>query len=305
MTTLLLTHSACPIMFTPPGHPECADRLRAIGEVLSQPRFDGLSRDEAPEGISIPSRSATTSTTHRAAPHRADQRHGLCRRRHLDVAGHLGSRDARRRRRGRRSRRCHVGKAPQPFVAVRPPGHHAEINRPMGFCFFTMSQSPRVTRSANTASAAPRSSISTCITATHAGYFWADPTVMYCSTHQMPLFPAPARPVSAAITTPSSTALASEDGSAQFRAAFENVILPQLAKFSPELIVISAGFDAHYRDPLAPSICGRGFRLGDPQADGSGRQHRRGRIVSVLEGGYDLQGLKGIGPAHVTALSGA
>ena len=100
--------------------------------------------------------------------------------------------------------------------------------------------------------------------------------------------------------------LASEDGSAQFRAAFENVILPQLTKFAPELIVISAGFDAHYRDPLASlNLRAEDFgwvtrKLMDVADTSAG-----GRIVSVLEGGYDLQGLKESVAAHVTALTGA
>src|SRR5258708_19991190 len=75
---------------------------------------------------------------------------------------------------------------------------------------------------------------------------------MYCSTHQMPLFPGTGAPGERGDhDTIVNAPLASEDGSRQFRAAFENVILPQLTKFAPELIVISAGFDAHYRDPLA------------------------------------------------------
>ncbi len=103
------------------------------------------------------------------------------------------------------------------------------------------------------ASRAPRWSISTCITATATqDIFWADPTVMYCSTHQMPLFPGTGASGERGehdniVNAP----LAPEDGGSKFRAAFENTILPQLNKFSPELIIISAGFDAHYRDPLA------------------------------------------------------
>ena len=100
--------------------------------------------------------------------------------------------------------------------------------------------------------------------------------------------------------------LASEDGSAKFRAAFENLILPQLQKFSPELLIISAGFDAHYRDPLASlNVKAEDFgwvtrKLMDVADASAG-----GRVVSVLEGGYDLQGLKESVAAHVTALMGA
>jgi acetoin utilization deacetylase AcuC-like enzyme len=137
--------------------------------------------------------------------------------------------------------------------------------------------------------------------------FWADPTVMYCSTHQMPLFPGTgASGERGEHDTIVNAPLASEDGSAKFRAAFENVILPQLQKFSPELIIVSAGFDAHYRDPLASlNLKSEDFgwvtrKLMDIADTSAG-----GRIVSVLEGGYDLQGLKESVAAHVTALMGA
>jgi acetoin utilization deacetylase AcuC-like enzyme len=137
--------------------------------------------------------------------------------------------------------------------------------------------------------------------------FWADPTVMYCSTHQMPLFPGTgASRERGEHDTIVNAPLAPEDGSAKFRAAFENVILPQLQKFSPELIIVSAGFDAHYRDPLASlNLKAEDFgwvtrKLMDVADASAG-----GRIVSVLEGGYDLQGLKESVAAHVTALMGA
>jgi acetoin utilization deacetylase AcuC-like enzyme len=136
--------------------------------------------------------------------------------------------------------------------------------------------------------------------------FWSDPTVMYCSTHQMPLFPGTgASGERGEHDTIVNAPLASEDGSAKFRAAFENLILPQLQKFGPELIIISAGFDAHFRDPLASlNVKAEDFgwvtrKLMDVADTSAG-----GRVVSVLEGGYDLQGLKESVASHVTALMG-
>ena len=130
---------------------------------------------------------------------------------------------------------------------------------------------------------------------------------MYCSTHQMPLFPGTgASGERGEHDTIVNAPLASEDGSVKFRAAFENLILPQLQKFSPELIIISAGFDAHFRDPLASlNVKAEDFgwvtrKLMDVADASAG-----GRVVSVLEGGYDLQGLKESVAAHVTALMGA
>jgi acetoin utilization deacetylase AcuC-like enzyme len=130
---------------------------------------------------------------------------------------------------------------------------------------------------------------------------------MYCSTHQMPLFPGTGAVGERGehdniVNAP----LASEDGSAKFRAAFDNLILPQLEKFSPELIVISAGFDAHYRDPLASiNLKAEDFGWVTRKLIGVADRSAGGRIVSVLEGGYDLQGLKESAAEHVTALLGA
>ena len=130
---------------------------------------------------------------------------------------------------------------------------------------------------------------------------------MYCSTHQMPLFPGTGASGERGehdniVNAP----LASEDGGAKFRAAFENVILPQLKKFSPELIIVSAGFDAHHRDPLATlNLQAEDFGWVTRELMDVADASAGGRIVSVLEGGYDLEGLQESVAAHVGALMGA
>jgi acetoin utilization deacetylase AcuC-like enzyme len=136
--------------------------------------------------------------------------------------------------------------------------------------------------------------------------FWSDPTVLYCSTHEMPLFPGTgAESERGDHGTIVNAPLRAGDGGKQFREAFETVILPRLTAFSPDFVVISAGFDAHMRDPLAnlnllePDyawVTTKLMEIADVTA--------RGRIVSVLEGGYDLQGLAGSVAAHIGALMG-
>ncbi|HUN94904.1 MAG TPA: histone deacetylase family protein, partial [Bradyrhizobium sp.] len=193
------------------------------------------------------------------------------------------------------------------FVAMRPPGHHAETSRPMGFCFFD--HAAIAARYAQRKYGVGRAAVVDFDV--HHGngtqdIFWADPTVMYCSTHQMPLFPGTGATGERGehdniVNAP----LAPEDGSAKFRAAFENTILPQLKKFSPELIIISAGFDAHYRDPLASlNLKADDFGWVTRKLMDVAEASAGGRIVSVLEGGYDLQGLKESVAEHVTALMG-
>jgi acetoin utilization deacetylase AcuC-like enzyme len=200
------------------------------------------------------------------------------------------------------------GKHPNAFVAVRPPGHHAEKSTPMGFCFFD--NAAIAARHAQRKYGIARAAVVDFDV--HHGngtqdIFWADPTVMYCSTHQMPLFPGTgARGERGEHDTIVNAPLAAEDGSAKFRSAFENLLLPQLTKFGPELIIISAGFDAHYRDPLASlNLKAEDFGWVTKKLMDLADQTAGGRVVSVLEGGYDLQGLQESVAAHVTALMGS
>jgi acetoin utilization deacetylase AcuC-like enzyme len=309
MTTLLLNHRASLDHQTPPGHPERPDRIRAIEQVLGESRFDKLVREQAPEGSLDLVRLCHNEHYVEELQHIAPKG-GLI---YLDgdtsmspgtweavmrgVGGAVAATDA-------VMSRTHDNA----FVAMRPPGHHAETNKPMGFCFFD--NAAIAARHAQRKYGIARAAVVDFDV--HHGngtqdIFWSDPSVMYCSTHQMPLFPGTgARGERGEHDTIVNAPLAPGDGSAKFRAAFENVILPQLQKFSPELIIISAGFDAHYRDPLASlNLRADDFgwvtrKLMDIADSSAG-----GRIVSVLEGGYDLQGLQESAAAHVTALMGA
>ena len=308
MTTLLLSHPSSLDHQTPPGHPERPDRIRAIEQVLGESRFDKLVREQAPEGSLDLVRLCHNEHYIEELRHIAPKS-GLI---YLDGDTSMspGTWEAAMRGVGGAAAATDAvmsGTHGNAFVAMRPPGHHAETNRPMGFCLFD--HAAIAARHAQRKYGIARAAVVDFDV--HHGngtqdIFWSDPTVMYCSTHQMPLFPGTgARGERGKHDTIVNAPLAPEDGSAKFRAAFDNVILPQLTKFSPELIIVSAGFDAHYRDPLASlNLRAEDFgwvtrKLMDVADASAG-----GRIVSVLEGGYDLQGLKESVAAHVTALMG-
>ena len=308
MTTLLLSHPASLDHLTPPGHPERPDRIRAVEQVLGQDRFKSLVRGQAPEGsldsVLLCHNEHYVDELRHIAP-----KEGMV---YLDgdtsmspgtweavmrgVGGAIAATDA-----------VIAGDADNAFVATRPPGHHAEISRPMGFCFFD--QAAIAARHAQRKHGIGRVAIVDFDV--HHGngtqdIFWADPTVMYCSTHQMPLFPGTgASGERGEHDTIVNAPLASGDGGAKFRSAFENLILPQIQKFAPELLIISAGFDAHRRDPLASlELDASDFGWVTRKLMDAAHASADGRIVSVLEGGYDLQGLQESVAEHVTALMG-
>ncbi len=309
MTTLLLSHPASLDHLTPPGHPERPDRICAVGQVLGESRFDRLVREEAPEGtldlVTLCHDEHYVEELRRVAPDKGliyldgdtSMSPGTWQAVMRGVGGAVAATDA-----------VMSGKSDNAFVAVRPPGHHAEISKPMGFCFFD--NAAIAARHAQRKYGIARAAVVDFDV--HHGngtqdIFWADPTMMYCSTHQMPLFPGTgASAERGEHDTIVNAPLAPNDGAAKFRAAFDNLILPQLTKFAPELIIVSAGFDAHRRDPLANiNLDAEDFgwvtrKLMDVADASAG-----GRIVSILEGGYDLQGLKELAAAHVTALMGA
>jgi acetoin utilization deacetylase AcuC-like enzyme len=191
---------------------------------------------------------------------------------------------------------------------MRPPGHHAETRQAMGFCFFN-----------NAAIAARRAQKKHGITHVaivdfdvHHGngtqdIFWSDGSVLYASTHQMPLYPGSGTTSErGAANNIVNAPLAAGDGGEAFREAFETVILPRVRDFQPEFIVVSAGFDAHYRDPLGNlKLTEEDFSWATLKLMDQAGKTAQGRLVSVLEGGYDLQGLSRSVGAHVQALMGA
>jgi acetoin utilization deacetylase AcuC-like enzyme len=306
MSTLLITHPACLDHLTPLGHPERPDRLRAIERALEAEKFQSLARTLAPaaplEIIALCHPMDYITQIRDATP-----KQGMVRL-DADTSMSPGSFEAALRAVGGAIHAVDevvTKKAANAFVAARPPGHHAETARPMGFCLFD--NAAIAARYAQDHHGIGRAAIVDFDV--HHGngsqeIFWADETVMYCSTHQMPLFPGTgAIDETGEYDTVVNAPLRPGDGGEAFRAAFEGRILPRLRNFGPELIVISAGFDAHMRDPLANlNLVEADFSWATQQIMEVADRHAGGRVVSLLEGGYDLEALANSAAAHVTAL---
>ena len=306
MSTLFITHPACLNHLTPTGHPERPDRLRAIERAFEDEKFQSLARVEAP--------AADLDTVALCHPREfaeeirdATPAEGLVRI-DADTSMSPGSFDAATRAVGAAMLAVDdvmTGKAANAFCAVRPPGHHAETVRPMGFCLFNSAAIGA--RYAQKKHGATR--VAVVDFDVHHGngtqeIFWSDPTVMYCSTHEMPLYPGTgAKSERGVHDTIVNAPLRAGDGGEEFREAFETVILPRLRVFSPDLVFISAGFDAHMRDPLANlNLTEADFGWVTRKIMEIADETAHGRVVSMLEGGYDLQALARSAATHVTAL---
>ena len=306
MSTLLLSHPACLNHLTPAGHPERPDRLRAIEQALEDEKFQTLARVEAPRG-SLDVVALCHPMDYVEAIQEASPTEGLVRL-DADTAMSPGSFEAALRAVGGATLAVDevmAGKAANAFVATRPPGHHTETARPMGFCLFN--NAAIAARYAQKSHGAERAAVVDFDV--HHGngsqdIFWSDKSVMYCSTHEMPLYPGTgAIGERGEFNTIVNAPLSAGDGGAEFREAFEIAILPRLREFKPDILIISAGFDAHTRDPLANLnlveadyswVTKKLMEVADTSA--------KGRVVSLLEGGYDLQGLSRSVAAHVSAL---
>ena len=306
MSTLLITHPACLEHLTPLGHPERPERLRAVESALESEKFQSLARVQAPraalETVALCHPMDYITQIRDAAP-----KEGLIRL-DADTSMSPGSFEAALRAVGGAVHAVDeiiAKKAANAFVATRPPGHHAETAQPMGFCLFD--NAAIAARYAQNRHGIARAAIVDFDV--HHGngsqeIFWADKTVMYCSTHQMPLFPGTgAVSESGEFNTVVNAPLRPGDGSQVFRDAFESRVLPRLREFEPELVIISAGFDAHMRDPLANiNLVEADFAWATQKIMDVADQCADGRVVSLLEGGYDMEALANSAAAHVTAL---
>ncbi len=307
MPVLLLSHPACLGHDTGLGHPECPARLDSVLQALQHPDFDSLARAEAPAATSAQLLLAhPLAHVERILGSRPSGDTLLAL--DADTVLSAGSAEAALHAAGGACAAVDAvmeGSADAAFAAVRPPGHHAEADRAMGFCLF-----------GNAA-----------VAVLHARARWglrrlalvdfdvhhgngsqamlqSDADLFYASSHQSPCYPgtgaAGERGVADNVVN---VPLAPGSGARAFRQAWSGTILPALDRFAPELLVVSAGFDAHRDDPLADlRLDASDFAWLTRELLGVADRHCGGRLVSVLEGGYDLAALAQSTAAHVRAL---
>ena len=305
MSTVLISQPNFESHVTPDGHPERAERIRAVEAALSQPRFHKLQRRDAvsadltlAELVHSPGYLARLRALRPAEGIGRIDEDTFISSGSLDavatgIGGALMARDA-----------VLLGAADNAFCAIRPPGHHAERDHPMGFCL--VNTIAIVAREAQRKYGADR--IAIVDFDVHHGngtqdIIQGDPTVFYASSHQMPLYPGNGSPRETGVGNIVNVALPPDSGGAEMREAYKQRILPALHDFAPDLLLVSAGFDADYRDPLAqlnwmPTdfawITGRLMDFAERRCDN--------RIISLLEGGYDRAGLAAGVTSHVAML---
>ncbi len=198
-----------------------------------------------------------------------------------------------------------AGEADNAFVAMRPPGHHAERETPMGFCFF----GNVVIGAKHALDMHGLERVAIVDFDVHHGngtqdLVWEDARIFFASTHQSPLYPGTgAAHETGAHGQVMNRPLPAGAGGVEFRRAMERDILPAVAAHAPEMIFISAGFDAHRADPLANlNFVEEDFAWATDELCRLAADHAKGRVVSILEGGYDLMALGASARAHVETL---
>ena len=307
MATLLISHPSFLEHDTGPYHPERPDRLRAILGALEDPAFDGLVRLAAP----------AASMAEMTRVHPQDYVEAIlgiqpAPGEHVHVDGDTvmsqGSAEAIQRAAGAVVAGVDAvmqGKVRTAFAAVRPPGHHAAPGVPGGFCL--INNAAVGARHAQAKYGVGRVAIVD-FDVHHGQGTQAvvepDPTLFYASTHQTPLYPGTGSPRETGTdNNVVNVPLRAGSGSAEFRAAWSERILPMLDDFAPELVIVSAGFDAHRADPLAQlEVETEDFVWLTEELLAIADRHAQGRLVSVLEGGYDLNALAESVATHVQSL---
>jgi acetoin utilization deacetylase AcuC-like enzyme len=305
MTTLLYTHPASLEHDPGPGHPESPARMQALLAAFEQDGLDGVLRREPP-----PASHEQLERVH--DPRFVEQILAAVpasgyRRIDADTVMSPGSDEAALRAAGAACAAVDAvlaGEAANAFCALRPPGHHAEPARAMGFCLFN-----QIAVGARHALAAHKvARVSIFDFDVHHGNgtqaaFEREPQVQYLSTHQWPLYPGTGARHETGVGNIVNRPLPAGTDSKEWRAVVEADILPAIEGFAPELIMVSAGFDAHRRDPLAMlELTEEDYGWVTRELVALAKRHAKARLISVLEGGYDLTALANSSLAHLNAL---
>ena len=305
MSLPVFTHSACLAHDTGPTHAESPARLAAVTAGLREtyPDLDWREAPRASRGQLL--RVHAESLLHAVLETRPTERIWL----DPDTVLSPASAEAGLRAAGAVVAAVEVvlrGEFKRAFCAVHPPGHHATATAPMGFCLFN-------SIAVGAAHALDKFGLSRIAIAdfdVHHGngtqaIFDLEPRVVFASSHQMPLYPDSGHVTERGISNIFNAPLPPGATGAQFREAWRTRLLPHLDAFRPQLVMISAGFDAHRLDPLAQvQLEAEDFDWITRELVAIAERHADGRVVSSLEGGYDMQGLRESCVAHVGALRG-
>ena len=303
MSIAIYTHPACLAHDPGPGHPESPSRLAAVLEALDDAAF---ARIEAPSATREQLARVHTQalvdvllgTTFSEGWRRID----------ADTVMSPDSTEAALRAAGAVCAAIDAamkGTQPRAFCAVRPPGHHATHDTAMGFCLFNSV----AVGAAHALAAHGLARVAVIDFDVHHGngtqdIFWSEPRVLYASSHQWPLYPGTGARSETGAGNIVNAPLRPGSGSKEFRAACEDVVLPAVDRFAPELVLISAGFDAHRLDPLANlNLDADDYAWITARLVELAKKHANGRVVSSLEGGYSLTALRESTAAHVAALA--
>jgi len=308
MATLFVTHPDCIAHDPGAGHPESPARLSAVIKAMEEPQFRTLIRREAPLGSK--SDAARVHGERFVAAVLASVPDSGRTALDPDTILSSGSGQAALRAIGAIILAVDAvlaGNANNAFCAVRPPGHHAEPDRPMGFCLFNS-----IAVAARHAQAVRGlGSVAIVDFDVHHGngtqaVAETDPSLFFASSHQYPLYPGTGAADETGMGNVINVPLPAGTNGASFRRAYETRILPALDAFAPELVLVSAGFDAHRADPLAGlELEESDYAWVTSRLLEAAQRHANGRLVSILEGGYDLKALAGSAAAHVEALMAA